>query len=170
MTLADFKRKAVVGAEIRGGYFWKLGLNNKSIDDCEWRTIDKVQSNGVKIAGSFLDFPKANACEFDGRRLKIYETGYRKLTDEEKAVMAEWEEFANTNEEFKNRVEIDILTDGSSTYWQERGFYERKGMLYLFESTNTKSMDWNRYRDGDEYCLRDNSAPHGKQIAEYEIK
>lgn len=170
MTLADFKRKAVVGAEIRGGYFWKLGMGKTSIDDCEWRTIDKVQSNGIKIAGSFLDFPKANACEFDGQRLKIYETGYRKLTDEEKAVMAEWQEYADTDEEFKKRAEIDILTDGSSTYWQERGFYERKGMLYLFESTNTKSMDKNRYNNGEEYCVRDNSAPHGKQIAEYEIK
>lgn len=170
MTLADFKRKAVVGAQMRGGYFWKLGLNGKSIDDCEWRTIEKVQSNGIKLGGSFLDFPKANACEFDGQRLKIYETGYRKLTDEEKAVMAEWQEYADTDEEFKKRVEIDILTDGSSTYWQKRGFYERKGMLYLFESTNTKSMDWNRYKSGDEFCLRDNSAPHGKQIAEYEIR
>lgn len=169
MTLADFKRKAVVGAEIRGGYFWKLGLNNKSISDCEWRTIDKVQSNGIKIAGSFLDFPKANACDFDGQRLKIYETGWRKLTEEEKQALAEWHEIKQTPQ-YKEQLERDLMTDTSGTYWQEKNFFEQKGMAYLFERTATKELDKNRYNNGEEYCVRDNSAPHGKQIAEYEIK
>lgn len=49
-TLADFKHKATAGAEIRGGYFWKLGLDKTSIDECEWRTIDNGAPHGKQIA------------------------------------------------------------------------------------------------------------------------
>lgn len=171
-TVAELKRKlGRVGAKARGGYFWKVGTPSdlkEWLDAQSWRTVEKAQSNGVKLSGSWLDYPRANNSEFDGRILKIYETGWRALTAEEKAVLAEWEEIAS-DEEFKKRAEIDALTDGSSTYWQEREFYERKNMLYLFTSTATKSLDRWKLRQGEEFCVKDNSAPKGKLIAIYEI-
>lgn len=168
-TLADFKRDLnTEGAQIKGGYF---GTTHGNTD--EWRTVVSAQTNGVWLKGEggkrFFEYPKANCIEYDGNTLKIFETGWRELTEEEKAVMAEWREIANT-EDYKKRAEIDILTDGSSTYWQEKGFYERKGMLYLFSHTPTKYLDYNKYNKGEALCVRDNSATHGKQIAEYTIK
>lgn len=169
MTLADFKRMAVVGNEMRGGYFWKLESKGLTLDQCEWRKITSVQTNGVRLNGSFLDFPKANACEFDGKTLKIFETGYRELTNEEKSVMAEWKKITETND-YQKQLEYDLLTDCSITYYQEKRFFEEHNMLYLFQHTPSKSLDDNRYKQGDKFCVRDNKAPHGKQIAEYEIR
>ena len=164
MSLADFKRKMQIGTKVRGSYFVK--------PNDEVRTVSKVQSNGVWLKGSketrFMEFPKSNHCEFDGKILKIYEAGYRALTEEEKQVIAEWNEIAST-EEYQKRAEIDILTDGSSTYWQWRGFFERKDMLHLITNTPSKTLDQRKYRDGEELCVRDNKAPHGNQIAQYEI-
>ena len=169
-TLSDFKRDLLsANTMIKGGYF----NTNKNKD--EWRSVEKAQSNGAWLKGEdgkrFFEYPKANACEYDGTTLKIYETGWRELNEEEKRVIAEWKEIANT-EEYKKRAEIDILTDGSSTFWQERGFYERYNMLYLFTHDNksSKYLDYNRYHNGEKLCVRDNQAPHGKQIAEYTIK
>lgn len=70
-TLADFKRKAVVGRFLEGGYY------EKHLQ--EPREIIGVQSNGVslktgnKSGKSFLDFPKAKNCKIEDGVLKIYE-------------------------------------------------------------------------------------------------
>lgn len=166
-TLADFKRQLVVGAKIKGGYFNKLNHNADEV-----REVVATQSNGAWLKGekgkSFFEIPKAKCSDFDGETLRIYETGWRALTDEEKKVMAEWQEIANT-EECKKRAEIDILTDGSSTYWQEKAFYEDRGMAHLFTHTPSKYLDYNKYNRGEEFCVRDNQAEHGKQIAEYKL-
>lgn len=168
MKLADFKRMAVVGKKIRGGYFWKVGLGTSDISGCEWRTITATQSNGLKIDGSFLDYPKANACEFDGKTLKIFETGFRPLNEEEKKALEEWAEHEQT-EEYKKKLEMDLMTDTSLTYWEEKRFFEERGLSHLFETTTSKALDKYRYNNGEEYCVKDNSALHGKQIAEYEL-
>lgn len=166
-TLADFKRQLVVGAKIKGGYFGKPNHNKDEV-----REVISIQSNGVWLKGekgrSFFEIPKAKCSSFDGETLKIYETGWRALTDEEKSVMEEWKKVADT-EEFKRRAEVDILTDGSSTYWQEKAFYEDRGMAHLFTHTATKYLDHNKYSGGEEFCVRDNQAEHGAQIAEYKI-
>lgn len=168
MRLADFKRMATVGKKIRGGYFWKAGLGTSDISGCEWRTITAVQSNSIRINGSYLDYPKANACEFDGKILKIYETGYRPLNEEEKKALEEWKAIAETDE-YKRQAEIDLLTDSNTTYWQEKRFFDERNMEHLFTPTDSKELDHNRYNRGEEYCVRDNKAEHGKQIAEYEL-
>lgn len=167
-TLADFKKKAVVGARIRGGYFFRTP--QEEIKNLEWRTIEKVQTNGIKIDGSFLDFPKASNSEFDGRILKIYAVGYRKLTDEEKAVLDEWKKITET-EDYQKQLEYDLMTDSSVCWSKGTLFFHEKGMEYLYNHQNrNKYLDQNKYNDGDEYCVYDTSSQHGKQIAEYEIE
>lgn len=70
-TVAEFKRLAIKGRYIRGGYYGK--------HQNEWREIISTQSNGVSLktdttsGRSFMDFPKASNCKIEDGVLKIYE-------------------------------------------------------------------------------------------------
>lgn len=169
-TLADFKRKCIVGAKIRGGYYWKTPKAETTLEECEWRVIDKVQSNAIRINGSYMDFPKAKDSDFDGRVLTIYETGWRKLTDEEKAVLEEWENYTKTDTEYQKRAEMDALTDTNMTFYEEKEFFVSRGMEHLFWATPTKELCKWKMNNGEEYCVKDSKAEHGKAIAKYEIE
>ena len=171
MSIAELKRQAVKGAEIRGGFFWKLGLGTSDISGCEWRKITGTQSNGVYIEGSFLDFPKARLADFDGKKLKIYRAGYRKMNAEELAVMKEWQAIAET-EEYKKQAEYDALTDTNLCYWKEKAFFEERGFEYLFYGEkNGMKLDRNIFRNWnyDSECILDEGIK-GEQIAEYELR
>lgn len=171
MSIADFKRKAVKGAEIRGGYFWKLGLGTSDISECEWRKITATQSNGLKIEGSFLDYPKASLADFDGQKLKIYRAGYRKMNADEMAVMKAWQEITETDEHRK-QAEYDALTDTNLCYWQAKAFFEERGFDYLFYGKRKGlRLDSNIFRkwNYDSECILDESV-RGEQIAEYELR
>ena len=178
-TLSDFKRAiAKEGAEIRGGYFFRVlkdGITpEQALESLPYRKVGKIQSNGAylldeKGKGSFMDYPKANNSEFDGKILKIYAVGYRKLTDEEKAVLAEWEKITETPE-YKKQMEYDLMTDCSCCYSKAELFFYNHNMEYLHNHGNKqKYLDYNKYGK-DEYCVYDSNATHGKEIARYELK
>lgn len=170
-TIADFKRKAVKGAEIRGGYFWKLGLGSSDISQCNWRKITGSQSNGLRIEGSFLDYPKASLATFDGRTLKIYKPGYRKMNEQELAAMREWQKITET-EEYEKQAYYDAMTDTSLCYWKGKAFFEERGLDYLYFGEKAGlTLDHNKFKlwNYDAECIRDDKI-RGEQIAEYELK
>lgn len=69
-TLAEFKRLAIKGAGVKGGYYGKYK------DDV--RKVVGVQSNGVWLykendKRSFFELPKAKNCEIKDGTLSIFE-------------------------------------------------------------------------------------------------
>lgn len=170
MTITDFKRMATKEHEMRGGFFWKQ-KDGFDIEKCEWRKITAVQTNGIKLQGSFLDFPKASLADFDGRVLKIYAHGYRKMNDVELSAMKEWSAIAET-EEYKKLLEYDMMTDTNMTYYKKQAFFEERGLGYLFHGKSKGlSLDCNKFDKNDLTCecIRDEHIK-GEQIAEYEIR
>lgn len=147
----------------------------------DWRGVKKVQTKGMYLeGGSYLDLPKASLTEvsWDDKtgtgKLKCYEAGYRGLNKEEKAAMAEWERISSTPE-YKQRAQEDMWTDGSSTYWQEKGFWESKGLDYMFgtskkggklytQNPNKKDKDGHYVKE-----IQDDSIK-GKLWGEYDIR
>jgi hypothetical protein len=66
------------------------------------------------------------------------------LTPDEQVIFDRWEEVKKRTN-FKERQEVDALSDGSSTFWQEKHFFQDAGYEYLFgtEKKQGKKFDWN---------------------------
>lgn len=62
-TLADLKRRIKVGTKIKKLYGIK---QNDKI-----RTVNKIQTNGFYMDGSWLDYPKSTLIEFEGENIFI---------------------------------------------------------------------------------------------------
>lgn len=57
--------------------------------------------------------------------------------------MAAWRKIENTPE-FQERSRVDLLTDGSQTYWQKKAFFEGE-FSYLFNGEKAgKSMVYSK--------------------------
>lgn len=138
------------------------------------RTISKVQSNGVYLMNkdgrkSFLELAKASLMEYTGDELRIYNAGYREMTDKEKQVMKEWEAITNT-EDYKRQAQIDAMSDGSSTYYAEKRFFTDKKMEYLMGVSNgAKNLIFSKYYNGEKECIRDENVK-GEVILVYRVE
>lgn len=138
------------------------------------RTVGKVQTNGFYLVNnegekSFLNIPKASLIEYDGDELRVFNYGFRAMSDEEKAVMDEWKKITETDD-FKRREVADMLSDGSSTYWQKKIFFEKKNMLYLTGSKDKgMELDFCKHADGEEKCIRDEKVK-GDVILVYKVE
>lgn len=161
MSIADLKRDLKQGAKVRGAYFIHK-LSGAPADEQEflkaqeWREVVKAQTNSVKIGDSWLDIPPAYAADYDGKLLRIYETEYRALTDEERAALEEWQEM------------------GGGSYIEEYRYFDSKGMLYLAKHDDGRELDKRKYGRGARLCVRDLTTPkdkreRGELIALYEI-
>lgn len=119
---------------------------------------------------SRLDLPKAGLVEYTDDCLRIYSAGYREPNAAEQRVLDEWNVIQNT-EQYKKQAEIDALSDGSTTYWQQVGFFRDKGMEYLmgFEKQGGLSLDFNRRNRGEKAFIRDESI-RGEVALEYRIE
>lgn len=85
-------------------------------------------------------------------------------TQRKRAKMDDWRAIQNSHE-FQRRSDIDALTDGSSTYWQEKRFFDGD-MSYLFSGTKCgKSLV---YAKDDTPRIRDERIP-GNKILKYRI-
>lgn len=151
-----------------------------------WRKILGTNTNCLifdthENTKSYLEIPKkalvevcndkvTTAPSMQAGLLRIYAPGFRFPNEKEQKVLDEWERISSTDN-FKKRVEADILTDGSSTYWQEKGFFSKHGMLYLagFSSKkeNQLSADYKRKNDGLPW-IRDPKI-RGELVMEYII-
>ena len=164
-SLADLKRDLFVGRKIKcvfnscGKY---VGME---------RSVVKVQSNGIYIktiingeeSKSFLDFPKTKVLlEYEDNKFSIYSRGTRDYNSEELKALEEWNKIKNT-EEYQEQSSYDIMTDGSTTYWQEKIFWKNHNMSYMF-GEEEKGL----YRDTNLDKIYDNQV-RGRLMYSYEL-
>lgn len=121
-----------------------------------WRKIVDSNTQGIFFLNadgqkSGLHIKKANLCEWNGETLTIYYAGARELNADEQRVFDEWKAIESTLE-YQRQSEIDMLTDGSTTYYQQKRFFESKGYAYLlgFEYQKGKKYNWNTKKVIDE--------------------
>ena len=68
-----------------------------------------------------------------------------------------WKQIANTPE-FKKREEYDLISDGSSTYYQKKFYFDNSSCPYLFTDTERLS-----------YSIEDNNLDMGLFLKENNI-
>lgn len=132
-TLADLKRIMKIGQKC-------ILLERFGELKNEEREVIKAQTNAWCFKTPFkpqtwLEIPKASLIEFDGVFIKIYGKGKRPLTAEEKAIKDGYEKIRNRKQE-----EIDAMTDGSQTFWQEKRYYKEHNAEYLMGGVTERGM------------------------------
>lgn len=137
------------------------------------REVCKVNTVGCKLINSsgeesYLDIPRANLVDYTDDELIIYNPGHRELNDKEKEILSDWNDIANGSD-FVDRAMYDALSDGSSTYWQQKHFFEDRGALYLMQDDGSgKRIDYNKTNEGNPKCLVD-PAVRGERILVYKV-
>ena len=116
------------------------------------RKVIKAKSYGLVLRNadgmeSDLQIRRAALVEYDDEYLTIYNWGLRDYTPEEKAALDEWTAITETPE-YIERSNVDALTDGSSTYWQMVGFFEKKGLPNLAHEDLSKYGSSRDYTSG----------------------
>lgn len=109
-----------------------------------------VSANSVSItflnadgAKSEMPIKRAALIDYDNEHLTIYYPGVREPNTEEQSVLDAWKKITET-EDYKNRSYTDALTDGSSTYWQEKAFFNNSPFPYLFGVEESQGKMMNR--------------------------
>lgn len=136
-TLADFKRDMKVGIKLEMVY----NKFKPITEETRVREITGVQSNGFKLGKSFFDIPKASLVEYNGKNVKIFSCGKRKLTENEQNIL---DNRPSHRKENQKQVEIDMMTDGSNMFWKDK--------QYLKENNSDWYWGWNRgkyYSNGE---------------------
>jgi hypothetical protein len=136
-TLADLKRYLKVGTIVK--MIHSDGPTNRLLN--KKRKVVAVQTNGVCFVDpddtnskkSFLEFPKASLIEITDKSFKIYTSGLRDLTTEEKKIRD------NIPKDTKQE-HIDLMTDGSTMYWREKKYYIRNNAEYLMGNKSEQGM------------------------------
>lgn len=146
-TLAQLKKDAKTGT-----VFAKMVIRcgGTNVPENMQRLRPIVDANSVAIffqnpdgKKSEMRIKRASLVDYTDDLLTIYTPGTRELNSEETAVINEWKAIEATPD-FQRRSEIDALSDGSSTYYQEKFFFEKKGMKYLFGFEEEGGMKYNR--------------------------
>ena len=119
---------------------------------------------------SYLWLPKASLVEYTDSYLRIYSPGYREPTKGEQLVLDRWGEIEKT-EDYQRRLEADVLTDGSSTYYQKVAFFRGYDMEYLMGYQRQRGMclDFNRLNAGAKAFIQDETV-RGAVSLEYKIE
>lgn len=99
------------------------------------RDLVGARTNAIIFRGSDgqdseLMVQAASLIAYDEDTLTVYAAGFRELNEGERAVLQGWKQVTDS-EDYQHRVEIDCLTDGSSTYYQEKAYFMKAGYLYL---------------------------------------
>lgn len=167
LTLAQLKRDAKSG-KLYGEMTEQFGSTEipermrgqRKIVDANSVGITFLNADGKK---SECGIDRATLVEYTGDSLTVFQPGYRDLDADEIRVMNGWKKITET-EDYKRRAEVDILSDGSSTYWQQKGFFRDAGKEYLmgFEEQAGCKYDFNTGK------IRDKSI-RGDAILKYKI-
>ena len=149
MTLAQLKRDAQtksIQLKIKPVGIWSKGIPERLNG---WRKVIGANTVGIFLLNSNgqrseLRIKNANLVEYDNNTLTVYGEGQRDLTDGEKKIMNEWDAKANTKEH-RERAWNDAMTDGSSTYWEKKWFFQKNNAEHLLGYEFCKGMkyDWN---------------------------
>ena len=136
-TLADLKRDLKPGVKLILKHRFGKEVN-------EQREVIQTQSNGLWFKSEFkprtwLDYPKATLTEYDGKNIVIYAEGYRELTENEQSIRKN-----EPRDEEQER--IDCLSDGSTMYYRQLGYYRQNNAEYLMGGQRQKGMvyDFNK--------------------------
>lgn len=145
-TLAQLKRDANSG-KLKAVMTYRFGAQEIPERLRGVRPIVRANSVGIFFRNadgreSELEIKTAALCEYTDEKLTIYQPGERPLNEQEQRVMNEWAKIENT-EEYQKRHEVDILTDGSSTYWQKKAFFSERNMNYLLGFDFERGMKLN---------------------------
>lgn len=118
---------------------------------------------------SYLQLPKAALIEYTDNELIIYTYGYRKPNDKEIKILNAWNKIENT-EDYQNKLNADILSDGSSSYWQKKKFFRENNAEYLmgFERQKGCCLDFNKKNEGSPEFISDESVK-GEPILKYKV-
>lgn len=127
----------------------------RKIVDSNTVAIFFLNADGKK---SELQIPKASLVEYTDEMLTIYFPGYRKPNAKEQKILDEWNAITETKQ-YQNQLEIDCLSDGSSTYYQKRAFFNARNANYLmgFDEERGLRLDVNKRNAGHEDIIRDAS-------------
>jgi len=158
-TFAQLKKDLTLGRKVKQNY---SSWGDKLVGTV--RPITKVQSNAVRLDNSWLYYPKTSKqVEYVDNVFRFYKVGKRPLNEKEKAAVEEWKKITQT-EQYKKDAEYDAYTDYNGTYYQQKWFWEQKGMKYMFyEESGGLKRDMN-----DRDYVWDNSLK-GELEFEYEI-
>jgi hypothetical protein len=143
-TFAELKRDLQVGRKLKMT-FHHFGEGRFKLIGIE-REILKAQSNGIYLKtegtknGSFLDLPCASLTEYDGKTIKIYGIGKRNLTAQEKSIL---DNEPSMKKENKQLVENDIMSDGSTTYYMDKRYYNENNANWRYDWQKGCKLDIN---------------------------
>ena len=166
-TLADLKRDAKSG-NYEGEMVVRYGSSDiperlqgrRKLIDANSVGISFLNQDGKK---SECRIDAASLVEYNRDTLTIYNPGLRDLTEEEQRIMDAWKRITETPE-YQQRAAIDMLSDGSSTYWQQKSFFEKSSCPWLFGTDKIAGKKYD-YRSGKVY---DNKVK-GDVILQYKI-
>lgn len=151
MTLSQLKKDLTIGRTLRMTYNHASSRRVGKL-----RQIVKIQTNGVSFTDpddpasrpSFFELPPASLLDYDGWTLTTYLPGRRPLTKDEQAIL-------DNRPRDPKQERIDIMTDGSRTYWRDKRYFAdnsagwywdwTKGLRY---SHNDRLM-WDKKIKGD---------------------
>ncbi len=142
MTLAQLKRDAASG-KIRFEMFERYGETGDVIPErCRGiRTVEKVNNVAIMLKTadgktSELRFDSAKLVEYDGETLTIFERGERDLTEQEKAILAEWERI---------QAEYEARNPYSDSYWKKKDYFSKCPCPWLagWEFVRGKKYNYN---------------------------
>lgn len=137
-TLADLKRDLKVGTQLTLVEF-------HGTKDSKWinspRYVIKTSTVDIQLSpdknatkGSHLNWPKASLLEYDGKTIRIFESGNRPLTEDEKRI------YQNQPRDAKQE-EIDMLSDGTTMFYRKKRYFESlPGFMHLFGCHRERGM------------------------------
>jgi hypothetical protein len=162
-TLADLKRALTLGTQVTM-ITCQYPHRNLNVP----RYVVKTQSNGVEFAvgkddkrGSFFDFPKASLLDFKDDIFTIYTTGTRPLTEHEQHIL---DNRPSKRPENQKRVEIDMLSDGTSMYYADERHFKAHNAEYLRGHDTIKGLRYD-YNTG---MIKDDNL-RGEELYSYKI-
>lgn len=152
-TLADFKR------EIMGKKLKRLSRFGKVETEDIVKTVTKVGNSFIELDKSRLDIPRANLLEYDGKTVKVFRSGFRELTKEEKEIL-------ENRPRDKEVEKIDLMTDSNMMFWRDKEYFKKSGKYYLMGIERVGGM-YLTHKHGNP--LIDDENIKGELILEYEI-
>ena len=161
LSLAQFKRDAStghMGLELIERY-GKKETKSVIVPVVKVLTDSVILKRGNKE--SYLDIPFASLVEYTGTTLKVFDKGKRPLIEKERFVLSEWKKIESTPK-FQERMRVDVLTDGSFTFYQEKNFFEISPCPYLFNDSRRF-----RYTKGQDYIF--DAQVKGECILKYRV-
>ena len=128
-TLAQLKRDAKAGGMVCE-LVERYGETGDKIPERLRGQRPLIGANTVAIIfqnadGKPSDLPIKRAClvDYDDEYITVYDFGTRPPTAEEQAVLDEWKKIEESAK-YKEDARIDALSDGTSTYWRKKWFFD----------------------------------------------